>query len=240
MSGERPRWSHRAAGFLGAALLRSLRFTWRVTEVPNRIVDVHRAARPDPPGTLYLHWHSRILLSASTQAHRDLNVLVSQHGDGEFIVQAIRRMGFGTIRGSTTRGGARALLEIVSALEEGRDVAITPDGPKGPRLRVQQGCVIAASKSRAPIVPVGFECSRARRLASWDRFVVPWPFVKVAILAGDPIEVPAGLDVAGIEEWRARVEAALLDVTRRAAEMVGTPAESPDLDPRATAAAPAG
>jgi lysophospholipid acyltransferase (LPLAT)-like uncharacterized protein len=228
MPRDGPRWTHTVAGLLGATLLRSLRLTWRVTETPNRIVDVQRAARPGPPGTLYLLWHSRILLSASTQAGRGLTVLVSQHGDGEYIVQAIRRMGFGTIRGSTTRGGARALLEIVRALEEGRDVAITPDGPKGPRLRVQQGCVIAASKSRAPIVPVGFECSRARRLASWDRFVVPWPFVKVAIVAGDPIDVPPELDAAGIEEWRVRVETALLDVTRRAAEIVGTVAETAD------------
>jgi lysophospholipid acyltransferase (LPLAT)-like uncharacterized protein len=240
MTGESARWTHRAAGFLGAALLRLLRFTWRVTETPGRIAETIRAARTGTAGTIYVQWHSRILLSAPTQAGQGLTVLVSQHGDGEFIVQAIERMGFRTIRGSTTRGGARALLEIVRALEEGRDVAITPDGPKGPRLRVQQGCVIAASKARAPIVPVAFECSRARRLASWDRFVVPWPFVKVAVVAGDPIEVPPGLDVAGIEVWRNRVEAALLDVTRRAAEMVGTAAESPDLDPRATAAAPAG
>ena len=240
MPETRPRWTHRAAGLLGAALLRFLRFTWRVTETPHRFVATRRAARSGPPGTLYVQWHSRILLSSSTQARTGLTVLVSQHGDGEFIVQAIERMGFETIRGSTTRGGARALLVIVRTLEAGRDVALTPDGPKGPRLRVQQGCVIAASKARAPIVPVAFECSRARRLASWDRFVVPWPFVKVAVVAGDPIEVPPGLDEAGLEEWRARVEAALLDVTRRAAEMVGTRAESADLDPRATAAAPAG
>jgi lysophospholipid acyltransferase (LPLAT)-like uncharacterized protein len=240
MSGEGPRWTHRAAGFLGAALLRLLRLTWRVTETPHRFVATRRAARTGPPGTIYVQWHSRILLSSATQARTGLTVLVSQHGDGEYIVQAIERMGFGTIRGSTTRGGAKALLKLVRALQDGRDVALTPDGPKGPRLRVQQGCVIAASKARAPIVPVAFECSRARRLASWDRFVVPWPLVRVAVVAGEPIEVPPGLDEAGVEEWRGRVEAGLLDVTRRAAEIVGTAAESADVDPRATAAAPAG
>lgn len=237
MSRERPRWTYAVAGFLGAALLRGLRATWRVRETPRDFVRARRAARGGPPGTIYVQWHSRILLSASTQSRRGLHVLVSRHGDGEYIARAIERLGFTTIRGSTTRGGAAALLELVRTLESGGDVAMTPDGPKGPRFQVQQGCVVAAMKARAPIVPVAFECSRAKRLRSWDRFLVPWPLVKVAIVAGDPIEVPADLDESGLDAWRAKVQSALLDATRRAAEAVGVAAETPDVDPRATPAA---
>jgi lysophospholipid acyltransferase (LPLAT)-like uncharacterized protein len=141
-------------------------------------------------------------------------------------------MGFGTIRGSSTRGGGRALLEIVRTLSEGGDVAVTPDGPKGPRFKVQQGCVIAAMKAGSPIVPIGFDCSRSKRLRSWDRFMVPYPFAKASMVEGDPIEVPRDLDAAGVEEWRAKVEAGLVEVTRRAAELAGVPAESAAVDPR--------
>lgn len=238
MSRDNPRWRFAVAGFLGAGLLRLLRATWRVRgdDSRRRVVE-RRARRTAGPGTIYVQWHSRILLSASTNAGSGLHVLVSRHGDGEYIVRAIERMGFGTIRGSTTRGGGRALLEMVRALREGRDVAMTPDGPKGPRLRVQQGCVVAASKSGAPIVPVGFECSRSKRLRSWDRFMVPWPFVKVGVVHGEPVVVPPDLDAAGVDAWRARVEAALLDASRRAAEIAGVAPETAEVDPRATPAA---
>jgi hypothetical protein len=241
MSREHPRWTFAVVGFLGAGLLRLLRSTWRVRgDDSRRRVLERRAERRGRPGVIYVQWHSRIMLSAATHSGCGVNVLVSRHGDGEYIARVIEWMGFGTIRGSTTRGGGRALLEIVRALGEGRDVALTPDGPKGPRLRVQKGCVVAASKAGSPIVPLGFECSRAKRLGSWDRFVVPWPFVRVAVVHGDPIEVPPDLDEAGIEAWRTKVQEALLDVTRRAAGIAGVAAETADVDPRATRTSGAG
>lgn len=241
MSREKPRWTFAVAGFLGAGLLRLLHATWRLRgDDSRRRVIGRRAARTGGPGTIYVQWHSRIMLSAATNSGSGLNVLVSRHGDGEYIVRAIQWMGFGTIRGSTTRGGGRALLEMVRALGEGRDVAMTPDGPKGPRFRLQQGCVVAASKSGAPVVPVGFDCSRSKRLRSWDRFMVPAPFAKVGVVHGDPITVPPDLDAAGVEVWRARIEEALLDVTRRAAALAGVPAETADADPRETRAAATG
>jgi lysophospholipid acyltransferase (LPLAT)-like uncharacterized protein len=237
MSRPQPRWTFAVAGFLGAALLRLLHATWRVRGSSKKVVLARRAERKGLPGTIYVQWHSRILLSAATNAGSGLNVLVSRHGDGEYIVRAIEWMGMTTIRGSTTRGGARALLDMVRTLEGGGDVAMTPDGPKGPRLRVQQGCIVAAMKARAPIVPVAFYCARAKRLGSWDRFVIPWAFTKVAVVTGDPIEVPPDLDEAGLELWRSKVEAALTDATRRTAEVCGVPAETADVDPRATPAA---
>jgi len=240
MSRDKSRWHFAVAGFLGAGLLRLLHATWRVRGSSKKVVLARRAERKGLPGTIYVHWHSRIILSSATNAGSGAHVLVSRHGDGEYIVRAIEWMGFHTIRGSTTRGGGRALIEMVRTLEGGGDVALTPDGPKGPRLRVQQGCIVAAMKAGAPIVPIAFDCARGKRLRSWDRFVLPWPFTKVAVVTGDPIEVPPGLDETGLELWRAKVEAALLDATRRTAEICGVPAETPDVDPRATGGAAAG
>ena len=240
MSRDRPRWTFALVGFLGAGLLRLLCLTWRVEGDPRGFVADRRLARSRLPGTIYVHWHSRIMLSAATHSGCGVNVLVSRHGDGEYIVRVIEWLGFGTVRGSTTRGGGRALLELVRALHDGRDVAMTPDGPKGPRLRVQQGCVIAAAKSGSPIVAIGFDCSRSTRLRSWDRFMLPWFFAKVTVVQSEPIEVPLDLDDAAINAWRSKVESALLDVTRRAAELAGVPAETAEVDPRATRGVPAG
>jgi hypothetical protein len=120
----------------------------------------------------------------------------------------------------------------VRVLRAGGDIAITPDGPKGPRLVVQVGCVLAAMRSRAPIVPVGLACRRARRLRSWDRFMVPFPFTRVAVRFGDPIHVPPDLAPAAIEIWRLRTEAAFLATTAAAAAAVGRPVETTESDPR--------
>jgi lysophospholipid acyltransferase (LPLAT)-like uncharacterized protein len=218
----RPRWSYPVAAFLGALLLRALRLTWRVDEAPRRHVLARRRPAGEGPGTIYLMWHCGILLGAATQARTGLNVLISQHGDGEYIARTIERMGFGTIRGSSTRGGSRALLGIVETLRTGRDVALTPDGPKGPALRVHPGCVGAASATGAPIVPVAFECRTAKRLRSWDRFKIPAPFTKVVVRFGEPMRVPPDLDEAGVAAWCARVEDAMAAVHRIAAEQAGT------------------
>ena len=228
-------WKFALAGVAGAAFLRLLRATWRVSEEPRRVVTVRRRAPGDErPGTVYVLWHSRILLSAATQADQGAHVLISEHGDGEFIARAVRRLGFGTGRGSSTRGGARALIDIVRVLRGGGDVAVTPDGPKGPRFQVQAGCVVAASRSGADIVPVAFECSRGKRLRSWDRFVVPAPFCRVAVRFGDPIDVPRGLDDDGVERVRVRVETALIDLGSAAAAAVGREPETADVDPLPT------
>lgn len=226
------RWTLAFLGYVVSGLWRVLRMTWRVYEEPAGIVARRRLLGASSPGTVYVHWHSRMLLSGATQAWRGVHVLVSRFGKGEFIARAIERLGFCPIRGSTGGGGGRALRQVIRILEAGSDVAITPDGPNGPRFRVQPGCVIAAMKARAPIVPVAFECRRAWRLSTWDRVVLPWPFARVAVCSGDPIHVPADLDRAGIALSCARVEAALNDVTRRAAATIGVPVESAKIDPR--------
>lgn len=225
-------WKHRLGSWAGAWFLRALRASWRLDEQPRRLVGRRQQERADgDPGTIYVLWHSRILLSAATQGGYGVHVLVSQHGDGEYIAGAIHRLGFRTLRGSTTRGGLRALMRAAANLRRGDDLALTPDGPKGPRQVVQVGCVLAASRSGAPIVPVAFEVSRARRLRSWDRFVVPGLFARVLVRFGEPIHVPRLRGEEETEHHRAAVETALLDLTARTARELGLEPERPDADP---------
>ncbi|MCE9638326.1 MAG: lysophospholipid acyltransferase family protein [Planctomycetes bacterium] len=219
---NRPAWTFPVAAFLGSTLLRVWRFTWRIDERPRRFVlDRRAAAAPGTPGAIYTIWHSRILLGSATQAGLGVSVLISMHGDGEYIARTVERLGFGTIRGSSTRGGSRALLGLVETLRAGRDVALTPDGPKGPRLKAHPGCVGAASATGAPIIPVALECRTSKRLRSWDRFLLPAPFTKVAVRFGTPVLVPPDLDAAGVALWQTRVEEAMHAAHREAAAAVG-------------------
>lgn len=222
---------HALLGFLGALFIRLLHLTWRVDEQPKRQVARSRENRHG--GGVWVMWHSRILMGAATQKGLGMRVMISMHGDGEIIAQATRHLGFLPMRGSSSRGGSRVLGEAVAEIAAGADVAITPDGPRGPRMSVHPGCVLAASRSGVPLIPVGFDAARGRRLRSWDRFLVPGLFTRVAVRFGEPLTIPPGLGREGVEEWCERVREALLEVTRQAAEAVGTSVESPDVDPLA-------
>lgn len=221
-------WKQVLASALGSLMVRVWRATWRVDEEPRRPV---RARAESGEGAVWVMWHSRILLGAGTQAGQGLHVLISMHGDGELIARTVGKMGFTPIRGSTTRGGREALHEAVRVLREGGQVALTPDGPRGPRMSVQVGCVVAAMRAGVPIVPVGFEARRCRRLRSWDRFVLPAPFTRVAVRFGEPLHVPPDLTTGQVQEWCGRVQAALVTATRTAAEAVGARPETPEEDP---------
>lgn len=236
MARRRPAWVFPVVAFLGAWLLRAWRCTWRLDGPSPRDI-VARRSPPGSPGTIYLVWHSRILLGAGIYRGIGLRVLISLHGDGEFIARTVERLGFRTVRGSTTRGGARALRELVEEVRSGADVIITPDGPRGPRFRVQQGCVAAASITGAKIVPAAMEARRSKRLRSWDRFQLPGVFTKVCVRLGDPIRVPRDLDAEGIETWRRRVEEAMHDENAAASAELGIPPELPDAEPPRESAA---
>lgn len=225
MAKTRPAWTFPVAAFLGAWLLRAMHFSWRIDESPKRYLVANRA-KPGEPGSIYLIWHSRILPGVATQAWLGVTAIISRHGDGEYIARTVERLGYDTARGSSTRGGAAALKGIIDALRSGGDVAFTPDGPKGPRLKVKPGCVEAASATGARLVPIGIECRSAKRLRSWDRFMVPWFFTKVVVRFGEPIAVPPDLDDAGVEAWCARVETAMHAAQAQAAAAAGVPAET--------------
>jgi lysophospholipid acyltransferase (LPLAT)-like uncharacterized protein len=172
-------WQHRWIGRLGAVVLRLLGATWR-----RRLIGVE-----DPEPAIYIFLHGDILLAAHLHRDRHHAILISTHRDGEIIAQVAQRLGFDVIRGSSTRGGTRAVLEILRNMS-GRRVAVTPDGPRGPRGKVEPGLIQLAAKAGWKIYPLGFAVSRAWRARSWDRFAIPWPFARIVCRLGEPLVPP--------------------------------------------------
>jgi lysophospholipid acyltransferase (LPLAT)-like uncharacterized protein len=134
-------------------------------------------------------WHATLLPIAYRHSNEGVAVLVSQHRDGEMIARVLAAWGNTTVRGSTTRGGSRALLAMIDELERGVAVAVTPDGPRGPALKFQSGALVAAHRANVPVIPMLVHADRAWRLKSWDRFMIPKLFARVTIAYGDPVMV---------------------------------------------------
>lgn len=173
-------------------------------------------------------WHGRLLMVP--EIWRDgvpLSVLISQHRDGQLIARTVAPLGVGSIPGSSTRGGTQAVRTMLKMLRAGDCVGITPDGPKGPRMRATSGVVAVARLSGCPVIPMAYSARRHRRLRSWDRFLVPLPFTRGVVLWGEPIAVPKDLDEAGIEEWRDRIERTLNAQAAEADRLAGVPPVPP-------------
>ncbi len=170
---------------------------------------------PDPAVERYVYafWHESLLAPAKIRTKAQ--IMISQSADGEFISQVCHRLGIGVVRGSSSRNGALGLLDMLRA-RGGLHLALTPDGPRGPRRRVQAGVVLLASCTGLPIVPVGVGFTRAWRARSWDRFAVPWPFSTLVGVLGEPIQVAQQVDRTGLEQAREQVEIALLEATQAA------------------------
>jgi lysophospholipid acyltransferase (LPLAT)-like uncharacterized protein len=170
-------------------------------------------------------WHARFPLMPWAYPDGRIVVLVSRHRDAEVLVRTLRGFGLAFARGSTTEGGAAGLRSLLRYVEEGYDVGVAPDGPRGPRRRVQPGVVLVARLSGLPIVPVGFSATPARRLRSWDRTVLPRPFSRGVFVYGAPLTVPRRADTRAQEEARLALEQALDQVTDRADTLSGLPLE---------------
>jgi len=203
--GRYPWWLEPTA-MAGALIIRLLGATWRVDRSGLVAFDdaIARGRR-----CIFAFWHARLLPLVWTHRGRGVVVLVSRHRDGQLITRIIERLGFVTSRGSSTRGGEEGVMDLLRKAEEGRLLAITPDGPRGPAETLKPGLVYLASRSGLPIVPVAAASRSSWRLRSWDRFRVPRPFTRVVVAYGDPIAVPPGLEGAALESWRVRVEEAL-------------------------------
>jgi len=139
------------------------------------------------------------------------------HRDGELISRVIAALGFGVIRGSSTRGSVRGLIKLIAKGRDGLDLGITPDGPKGPAESIKRGVFYVTEKSGARLVPIGVAVARAKLLSSWDSFMIPLPFTRVAVVYGEPLEWD---ESAPFEEKAALLEAALGRVNKEAAEAV--------------------
>jgi lysophospholipid acyltransferase (LPLAT)-like uncharacterized protein len=174
-------------------------------------------------------WHGRLLiLPAMWPRSAKIYMLISMHRDGEIISRAISYFGHGTVRGSAAkpgsrkdRGGAAALRSMLKALKANEYIGITPDGPRGPRMRASEGVLTVARLSGVPIIPCAYSAQSRRLLSTWDRFVVPLPFTRGVIVWGEPIYIARDADDASLEIARQTVEAQLNAVTREADDAMG-------------------
>lgn len=179
-------------------------YTWKTIggEYRDRLETAHQ------PYILAI-WHGRILTTMLAWRDRGLVSLISENFDGEWIARLSAHFGFGAVRGSSSRGGARVLVQAKRQLESGHSLLITPDGPRGPARVAQPGAVWLAGATSCPILPVRVTASRYRTTRSWDQHLVPSPGATVTVMIGAPIEVPNDADAGTLEAKRLELENSL-------------------------------
>jgi lysophospholipid acyltransferase (LPLAT)-like uncharacterized protein len=218
---RRRRLGQALAANAGHGLVAALARTWRFeTEGEERF----EAALADT-GCLITLWHGRLLMGVQRFAHREFRVLVSHSGDGEMMHRLLGSFGYGTIRGSSSKGAPRAVREMLQGLKDAPAVVITPDGPRGPRHSMNPGLAWLAQASGRPVVPFGFACDRAWRFNSWDKACMPKPFAKVRLHYGEPLHLARRATEEQQSEFTERVQAALISAERSAFAALGREAD---------------
>jgi len=212
-SGTMTSWLIRGAPPLIYGFMVALERTIRWTEVNP---DPVRAVWTRGGRVILVFWHNRMLMAPFFYRGRGLRILISRHTDGELIRRVMLRFQFGSVRGSTRRGGAEAFREMLRSVEQGWDIVITPDGPRGPRYAVQKGVVELARQTALPIVPVTYSTRHRIHCPSWDGFLVPWPFTDGVFVFGRPMWVDREADAAKREVYRGELERSLRRITERA------------------------
>ncbi len=204
-----------AAGALGASMIWALgstlsyHFRYRDPQVdPVK-------ARGSGVRYVYAFYHEVMLFPAYYWPWPEMHILISEHRDGELITQVVSRLGFSVVRGSTTRGGTRALREMTLRIDQGH-LCVTPDGPRGPRRVVHQGVAYLSSRTGFPIVGAGMAFKRPFRAKSWDRFCIPKPFSPAACVVPAPVAVPHDADRLTLEDCRREVERRMQEATLEA------------------------
>ena len=208
IEGWRARWLVEFGYWLVQLWVRTLRF-----ELDDR-GGIVAASKQHP--FFFAVWHNRLLLLPSIfrrfLPHRHAAALISASRDGDLLAAFVERYGYGTIRGSTSRKGASALLRLAEVFEAGTNIVITPDGPRGPVYQLGQGIIFVAQKCNAGIVPGSMEFSRSWRFKSWDRFFVPRPFSTVRVIFGEPLRIAATPTPEEFEAERLRLERAVMNL----------------------------
>ena len=205
-----------AIAALGYPLLRTLgsTWTWQVSGAEHVETIASRGQHP-----IHAFWHGRILPATIYFQRRGIVVITSENYDGEWIARIIQRFGYGAARGSTSRGGPRALLQLVRDVKS-QGVAFTLDGPRGPAEVAQPGAVWLSKATGNPLLPFHTEAAASWSLQSWDRTQIPKPFTTVAMAIAEPLYVPRGAGDESLESWRLRLEQSLADCRRRCAELL--------------------
>jgi lysophospholipid acyltransferase (LPLAT)-like uncharacterized protein len=193
------------AAFVARGWSRTLRFSYRPL---TRYVAADRPELIGNNSFIYAFWHEDLIMPALAYRGSDCAILASQHADGELMAQVAERYGGKTVRGSTTRGGTAALLRMLQSGWGARHLAITPDGPRGPRRKCKLGIIYLASRTGFPIATGGFGYARCWRANSWDRTAVPMPFSKVRGISAHTISVPPDISTSEMRSYQELVEEA--------------------------------
>ena len=200
---------------------------WTVVggDIPNALWD-----RGEP--FILCFWHGRLLMMPYCwKPQKPIHMLVSHHPDGRFIADTMVHFGIQTVAGSTTRGGTAALRQLMKLLKSGGCVGLTPDGPRGPRMRASDGVVALARLTGAAIVPAAYAIERRRVLSTWDRFIVALPFGRGVIAWGTPIRIPRNADDQQAEDGRRALEETLNRITAEADRLCGHSPIAPAVEP---------
>jgi lysophospholipid acyltransferase (LPLAT)-like uncharacterized protein len=202
---------------LGYPVINALGHTlrWRTEGLEH--FDAIRASGRQP---VMAFWHGRILPATFFFRRRGIVVITSENFDGEWIGRIIERFGYGTARGSTSRGALKAMKQLVNEMKAGRPAGFTLDGPRGPARVAQAGAVWLASATGNPLLPFHLDASSHWSLRSWDRTQIPKPFSTVALVVGEPMEVPHGASDEGLEQTRIDLERRLRALEDRARELL--------------------
>lgn len=212
----------RVVAAFAAVVVRLWMATVRV-RVVNTDDDEH-PADADHARYIYALWHESLLIGVTFRAR--VRVLISKHADGELIARICQWLGIGVVRGSTNRGGVGAMVELWDCSRNAH-LVFTPDGPRGPRRKVQPGMIMLASRSGLPVVPVGVGFRRAWRAKSWDRSAVPKPFSTCVCVAGKGIHIPPEVDRDGLETYRRLVEESMIAATESAERLASSGLRGP-------------
>lgn len=208
-----------AGGFLPKLIYAVIRVLYATMRVQVLGDEIPRSFQSKGEGVINVFWHSRLLMIPFVYTGDGVYVLISSHGDGEIIANAMKKFGFFQVRGSSSKGGSEALTEMVRLARKNRDLAITPDGPRGPAEIVKPGAAQVARISGRPVIPLAYSVSRGKRFNSWDRFLLPYPFSRCVFVWGEPLYYRKGEDM---EVFRLRIEEALKTTTQRADEYVSS------------------
>lgn len=198
---------------LARLIIRSLHLTMRISYVG---FDGYRRRIESGSRIILAFWHGRLLMMPYSYPGRGITILVSQSKDGELVSRTVKGFGIDSVRGSSSKGWFTGLKGLLKSVQAGRDVAITPDGPRGPGSKAQMGAVQIARATGLPIFPMAFGASRVKKFRSWDSFVLPYPFTRGVFICGEPISVAKDAGADDMEAARSRLEDVLNDLTERA------------------------
>jgi lysophospholipid acyltransferase (LPLAT)-like uncharacterized protein len=204
-------WAAKLGGLLASAAVRTWMSTldYKVSFYDPTVDPIDERCRGQK---IYIFWHEYILFPLHMRGNSNLAMLLSRHRDADILLEVARHMGFDCVRGSTFAGGAAALREL-ERKGQSMNLAITPDGPRGPRRVLAQGPIYLSSKLGMPIVAMGFGYDNPWRLGSWDRFAIPKPYARARAVVSPELHIPPDLDREGVEHYRLKVETMLNRLT---------------------------